>query len=264
MGPTPASTVLTAEQEAVAVAFRRHTLLALNDCLYAWQATIPHLSRSARHRCFQRHGVSCLPLTEDGLRVPRNKFKDCPIGYLHVGFAEVQSEEGRQHLFVAIDRTSKVAFAELQPQATKRAAADFLRRVLAKLPYRRVHAVRTDNGVPFGNMRHQPWAFRHIFDRVCAEHGIEHRFTKPGHPWTNGQLERMNRTSKEATVQRYHYQTTAELNEHLQAFLLAYNHAKRLKTLRGLTPHEFVCAQWQKNPVNFNHDPTHLTLGLYT
>jgi hypothetical protein len=52
------------------------------------------------------------------------------------------------------------------------------------------------------------------------------------------------------------------LNEHLQTFLLAYNHAKRLKT-RGLTPHEFVCAQWQKNPVNFSQDPTHLTLGLY-
>lgn len=53
----------------------------------------------------------------------------------------------------------------------------------------------------------------------------------------------MNRTLKEATVQRYHYQTTAELHEHLQTFLLAYNHAKRLKTLRGLIQHEFVCAQ---------------------
>ena len=74
----------------------------------------------------------------------------------------------------------------------------------------------------------------------------------------------MNRTLKEATVQRYHYQTTAELNEHLQAFLLAYNHAKRLKTLRGLTPHGFVCTQWQKDPVIFTRDPTHRTLGLYS
>ena len=93
---------------------------------------------------------------------------------------------------------------------------------------------------------------------------MEHRLTKPAHPWTNGQVERMNRTIKEATVKRFHYQSTQELNEHLQAFLLAYNHAKRLKTLRGLTPHEFVCAQWQKNPTIFTRDPTHLTLGLYT
>ena len=73
----------------------------------------------------------------------------------------------------------------------------------------------------------------------------------------------MNRTIKEATVQRFHYQTTNELNEHLQAFLLAYNHAKRLKTLRELTPHEFVRAQWQNNPTIFTRNPTHLTLGIY-
>lgn len=46
--------------------------------------------------------------------------------------------------------------------------------------------------------------------------------------------------------------------------VLAHNQAKRLKTLRGLTPHEFVCAQWQMNPTIFTCDPTHLTLGLYT
>ena len=74
----------------------------------------------------------------------------------------------------------------------------------------------------------------------------------------------MNRTIKEATAKRFHYQSTNELNEHLQAFLLAYNRAKRLKTLRGLTPHEFVCAQWQKNPTIFTRNPIHLTLGLYT
>jgi hypothetical protein len=73
----------------------------------------------------------------------------------------------------------------------------------------------------------------------------------------------MNRTIKEATVQRYHYQTMAELNHHLQAFLLAYNQAKRLKTLRGLTPHEFVCAEWQIKPTIFTQDPTQFTLGLY-
>jgi len=47
MGPTPASTVLTTEEDAIAVAFHRHTLLPLDDCLYALQATIPQLSRSA-------------------------------------------------------------------------------------------------------------------------------------------------------------------------------------------------------------------------
>lgn len=57
----PHSTVLSLEDEAVIVAFRRHTLLPLDDCLYALQPTIPHLTRSSLHRCLQRHGISRLP-----------------------------------------------------------------------------------------------------------------------------------------------------------------------------------------------------------
>jgi len=62
MGPkAPRSTVLSKEEEAIVVAFRKHTLLPLDDCLYALQATIPHLTRSALHRCLQRHDISRLP-----------------------------------------------------------------------------------------------------------------------------------------------------------------------------------------------------------
>lgn len=164
---------------------------------------------------------------------------------------------------MAIDRTSKVALAELHPQAKRMVAADLLRRVLEKLPYK-AHTVLTDNGVEFTPQPHQFFPGGHSFDRVCRAFGVEHRLTKPAHPWTNGQGERFNRTLKEATVQRYHYESTAQLNEHLQAFLLAYNHATRLKRLCGLTPHEFVCAQWQKNPAIFTRDPTQPTLGIYT
>ena len=154
MGPAAASTVLTAEQEAMAVAFRRPMFLPLDDCLYALQAPIPQLSRSALHRCFQHHGISRLPLSEAGQSPPKKKIKDYPIGYLHVDFAEVQTEEGRPYLFMAIDRARQVAFAELRLQATNMLAAEFLRRVLAKLPYR-VHTVLTrGNGSQFGNMRH--------------------------------------------------------------------------------------------------------------
>jgi len=60
----PHSTVLSLEEEAVVVAFRRHTLLPLDDCLYALQPTIPHLTRSSLHRCLQRHGISRLPEVE--------------------------------------------------------------------------------------------------------------------------------------------------------------------------------------------------------
>ncbi len=75
MGPTPVSTVLSLEEEVIALAFRQHTQLPLDDCLYALQATIPKLTRSALHRLFQRHGISRLPLMADGKSSEKKKFK---------------------------------------------------------------------------------------------------------------------------------------------------------------------------------------------
>ena len=46
----------------------------------------------------------------------------------------------------------------------------------------------------------------------------------------------MNRTLKEATVKRYHYESHDQLRRHLSDFVAAYNFARRLKTLKGLTP----------------------------
>ncbi len=115
----PKSTVLSVEDEAMAVAFRQHTLLPLDDCLYALQRTIPHLTRSSLHRCFQRHGISRLPNVEGEVSAKR-KFKAYPIGYFHIDIAEVRTAQGKLYLFVAIDRTSKFAFVELHEKATMR------------------------------------------------------------------------------------------------------------------------------------------------
>lgn len=173
----PKSTVLSVEDEAVIVAFRRHTLLPLDDCLYALQATIPHLTRSSLHRCFQRHGIGRLPEVE-GARVPKKKFKSYPIDFFHIDIAEIQTPEGRLYLLVAVDRTSKFAFVELHQKATRRVAADFFRNLIAAVPYK-VHTVLTDNGthfstpgeggsaVPAGGGRRQR-AFR---NRLQFEHG---------------------------------------------------------------------------------------------
>jgi transposase-like protein len=122
----PRSTVLTVEQEAIIVAFRRHTLLPLDDCLYALQATIPLLTRSSLHRCLERHGISRLPEVEGSSKPGRKKFERYPIGYFHVDLAEVRTAEGKLYLFVAIDRTSKFAFVELVERADMQAAARFL------------------------------------------------------------------------------------------------------------------------------------------
>ena len=262
-GPSePKSSVLSLEEEAIIVAFRRHTLLPLDDCLYSLQATIPHLSRSSLHRCLKRHGISRLPDVE-GDKPAKKKFKRYPIGYFHIDIAEVRTEEGKLYLFVAIDRTSKFAFVQLVVKAGKMAAAAFLRDLIKMVPYV-IHIILTDNGIQFTNLAHHKHAGVHIFDRVCAEHSIDHRLTKIKHPWTNGQVERMNRTIKEATVKRYHYNNHDQLKQHLNDFINAYNYGRRLKTLKGLTPYEFICKCWTNEPDRFTLDPIHQMPGLNT
>ncbi len=274
-GPKDArSTVLSLAEEAIVVAFRKHTLLPLDDCLYALQPTIPDLTRSSLHRCLQRHGVSQLPQVE-GEASAKRKFKSYPIGYFHIDIAEVRTAQGKLYLLVAIDRISKFAFIELHEKVARRTAADFLRHLIAAVPYK-VHTVLTDNGTHFtspGNTASAApdikaaieagerfWA--HAFEYACAQHDIDHRLTKPKHPWTNGQVERMNRTLKDATVKRYFYETHDELKRHLADFIAAYNFARRLKTLKGLTPYECICKTWTNEPRGFILNPLHQMPGL--
>jgi transposase InsO family protein len=267
MGPKePSSTVLSREEEAAIVAFRKLTLLPLDDCLYALQPTIPHLTRSSLHRCLLRHGISRLPEVE-GAKASKKRFKQYPIGFFHIDIAEVRTEEGKLYLFVAIDRTSKIAFARLFERSNTAAARAFLEQLVEAIPYK-IKVVLTDNGIQFADLpKNRSGAtarFRgHPFDRACSQYDIEHRLTKPTHPWTNGQVERMNRTLKEATVQRYYYDTHEQLRLHLADFLAAYNFAKRLKMLKGLTPHEYVCQIWTTEPLRFRINPTHNSAGLY-
>ena len=55
MGPkNPHSTVLTREEEAACVAFRKHALLPLDDCLFALRERIPRLMRSSAVKISER------------------------------------------------------------------------------------------------------------------------------------------------------------------------------------------------------------------
>ena len=162
------------------VAFRRHTVLPLDDCLYGLQPTIPHLTRSSLHQ----------PPARDGRRQAQDEAL-CRLSerLLPVDIAEVCTEEGKLYLFVAMDRTSKLAFARLEREANRYIASDFLRALVEAVPF---HTILTDNGQQFCHAprnRSGPTArySRHMFDRVCDELGIEYRLTKPNHPWTNGQ-----------------------------------------------------------------------------
>lgn len=263
MGPKERrSTVLSEMEEAAIVALRVQARLPLDDVYIALKDVIPHLTRSSLHRCLQRYGISRLPKAD---RERPKKFKQYEIGYFHIDIAELRYEGGKGFLFVAVDRTSKLVFARIYRKATKLAAAAFLRVLVKTVPYK-IHTILTDNGVQFTD-RYQSdgrgW-ISHIFGRVCGQNGIEHRLTKPYHPWTNGQAERMVRTIKEATVKSFHYSSVQELRRHVRDWLTAYNFAKQLKALRFKTPYEAIEELWKSKPEIFNVKPHHHTPGPNT
>jgi IS30 family transposase len=118
------------------------------------------------------------------------------------------------YLYVTIDRTSKFVYVELLEKQREMEYAQFLRNLIVTVPYK-IHTIFTDNGQQFTNLPHQKYAFPHIFNRVCEEHKIEYRLTQSAHPWTNGQMERINKTIKDAAVKRHHHCSHDQLQEHL-------------------------------------------------
>jgi Integrase core domain len=134
-----------------------------------------------------------------------------------------------------VARGGPVTSSGSQPTVYRRPARTFV------LPAPRVPDGLTISPVPF---RKQP-------DNQGAENHIP----------DNGQVERMNRTIKDATVKRYFYETHEQLRMHLGDFVDAYNFARRLKTLRGHTPYEFICKARTSDPQTFKISPLQQTAG---
>jgi hypothetical protein len=127
-----------------------------------------------------------------------------------------------------------------------------------------IHAVLTENGVQFTDRACDKYAFHHLVDRVCDENDVGHRLTKMKHPWTDGQVARMNRTLTQATAKRYHQDGQDQLRQHLADPVVAYNFGRRRETLGGLTPYEAICKARQNEPIRFTSNPHHLVPGPNT
>lgn len=122
-------------------------------------------------------------MTEAG---PKRNFNSHPTVYFYIAFAETRTEEGKRHLYVVIDRASKPALARLEARAARAIACQFLRDLIEHVPYQ-IHTVLTHNGAQFCHPPRQGAGPRaryvsHLFNRICAEHGVEHCRIKPNHP----------------------------------------------------------------------------------
>jgi len=146
-------------------------------------------------------------------------------------------------------------------------AAWFLRDLILAGPYR-IHTVPTDRGcdAPCSGCAAALSGGSHSDAPPQAPACSPRRRRSDGLPATDGrtvQIERMNRTLKDATVKRHHYDSDDQLKAHPQLCVDAYGHAWRLKALRGLTPYEFICQARTKEPKRFRLAPSHLIPGPF-
>ena len=136
---------------------------------------------------------------------------------------------GWEHLHVAVDDASRLAYTELLPDDRKASACGFLTRALAffKAHGVSVERVMSDNGSAYR---------RHLFKSLVAEAGLRHIRTRPYTPRTNGKAERFIQTSLREWAYANAYQSSAERSQAMQPWITSYNHQRPHSALGGNPP----------------------------
>ena len=195
----------------------------------------------------------------------KKRFKDYPIGFIHINITEVRTKEGKCYLFVAIDRATKYVYTELHPTMAVVISIEFLQNLIAHCPFI-ISKILTDNGAQFTDAllaEHlRPKNKDHPFDALCQAHDIEHRLTQFRHPWANGQVEVTNRILKQYTTKAYYYEDSEALKKHMMSFVLYYNHRRKLKALKYQTPFDTIIKWFEENPSLFHQNSNHMLLAL--
>jgi transposase InsO family protein len=196
-------------------------------------------------KVLRRHGVSRLPRPARGPVVRYER--DRPGELLHVDIKRLgrfwtvgkrvlgsdvgnrSRRAGWQYLHLAIDDHSRLAYCELLPTESPADCVAFLRRAIAWYGKRdiSVERVLSDNGNGY-----RSFAWRD----VCAELGIQRRYTRPRRPQTNGKAEALVKTLLREWAYRFAYPSSAHRARALPGYLRWYNQHRPHSSLGGRPP----------------------------
>jgi len=259
-------TTLTPVQEAVVVELRKTLLLPLDDLLVVTREFISIPTPPAPVWTAVCAAMGCptsRPLLppEDGAPTPPHKtFKDYPPGFVHVDvkyLPQLPDEDHRTDLFAAIDRATRWVYVEILADKSARSASGFLTRLIEQAPFT-ITKVLTDNGKEFTDRfcatGKRPLTGTHAFDRVCADHRIEHRLIKPRTPQTNRMIERFN--GRIADVLRTNrFDSSVSLQATLRRFVYLYNQHIPQQNLLHKTPLQTLQHWYAQQPHLFKKIP---------
>lgn len=198
-----------------------------------------HDSTNYRYRTIE-YGLRRLTKTEDRLSRKKKTVryeKDWPGEMVHGDTKRLpnlvnHSQRGnkRETLFVAIDDCTRYLVADILPDRTMWSSTIFLETVLMRSPYS-IECHYSDNGGEYKGAKD------HAFVATCLHSGIQQKFTKPRHPWTNGKAERVIRTLMEEWYPKARLaKTPKERRQILYQYVDWYNHKRKHMSLQDRTP----------------------------
>jgi transposase InsO family protein len=136
---------------------------------------------------------------------------------------------GWQHLHIAIDDHTRLAYAEVLPSQDADTCASFLARAIRWYADQdiRIERVMTDNAWAY---RSRPWRI------VCARHRVRRRYTRPYTPRTNGKAEALIKTMLREWAYRYPYPSSHHRTRALAGWIRWYNRRRPHGSLKGKPP----------------------------
>ena len=257
-GPRTTYYALSQYEQDLICGLRKIEWISLDDLIINLNPLIPVLTRSNTYRTLKRNRLNRKPKEKREI----GTFKKYDPGYIHMDVFYLPKLNGKKaYVFVAVDRTTKMIFLEVYQKKTKESALDFLKKSIAFFPFK-IHRILTDNGREFTlkgfkNKYGKKVKLKkeHIFTSHCHKNKINHKTTKIKHPWTNGQVERLNGILEEQTIKKYYYQNHQEIYVHLKNIQTNWNYFKRHKTLNLKTIPQ-ILQEWHiKKPEIFRVQP---------
>ncbi len=242
------------EKELIRVV-RTLTWMELDGLTDTMVDVIPNANRSNVYRTLR--AFNRVPVEQ---KAKAKKFKEYEPGYLHIDVTYLPKfDKQKYYLFVAIDRATRLLYYKVYENKTAANAVEFLKECKEFFPFYITH-ILTDNGLEFTDK----WARgkgkvsgNHKFDIECTKDEIEHRLTAPYTPQTNGMVERVNGTIKNATIKAEDYDNIDDVKKDLNKFLIFYRrHGSLRKELKVRTPFDAVQSWFQTKPEIFKILPS--------